>query len=313
MRVTQLMLQRTLLTDTNRVRLALARTQEQAASGLRVNRPSDDPVAASRAVALRADLESVAQLGRNLVNAETRLGGADQRLQDSVDVLVRARELAVQGANDTLDPEARRLVAAEVASLHGTLLSASNANSGGAHIFAGYASDTAPFTVSGSFVSGSPPPSVSFVGDSNEVEIEIGEALRIPAGFDGRRVFLGDADGNGSPDAGREDVFQVLAELWQGLENDDQAAIGAALGRIDVAQEQLQVERTTAGTRLTRIESARQILARRELDVQTQLSETQDADSVEVYSNLVRQETALQASLQATARVLQPTLLDFLS
>jgi len=313
MRVTPSLTQRMLLADLDRARQRLATTQEQASSGLRVNRPSDDPVAAGEAVTLRASLGDVAQLGRNVSRAETRLLTAERAIASGVDVLIRARELAVQGANDTNDAESRRLIAEEVAALHGELLSNSNENAAGSYLFSGYASDTPAFSVSGPFVIGQPPPAVSFDGDSNELQFEVDNGVMVETTFDGRRTFLGDGDGDGNPDAGREDLFQVLSDLWNALQTDDPAAIRSSLGRFDAGQEQLQVERARAGGRLTRVEAAGDALATREVELQSRLSQVQDADTARVFSDLVQQETLLLASLEATARAIQPKLLDFLA
>ncbi len=312
MRVTQLMLQRTLLADVNRARTRLADTQERASSGLLINRPSDGPSAAGLASRLRADLEVAAQLQRSLAGAEARLATADRALQDATDTLVRARELAIQAASDTQDASSRRLISEEIRALHEQLVSIGNTSNEGAFLFSGYRSTTPAFTPSGPFVPGLPAPSVGFSGDSNEVETEVEPGVRLATTLDGRRVFMGDADGDGTPESGREDLFDTLGELWEALQNDDRAAVAASLDRIDVGLEQLQAERTRNGGRLTRLESAREERERREVDLRARLSQVQDADSVVVFSDLVLQETLLRASLEATAGLIQPTLLDFL-
>ncbi len=81
---------------------------------------------------------------------------------------------------------------------------------------------------------------------------------------------------------------------------------------LDVAIDQLSVERTRLGGALSQLDRAEERLADRKVDLQTRLSETQDADAIQVFSDLSNQEVALQASLQATTRIIQPTLLDFL-
>lgn len=311
-RVTTLMLQRSMLLDVDATRLRLARVQEQAATGLRINRPSDDPVGAGEAAALRSRLEATAQLDRNLGQAEVRLRSVETALFRTTNVLVRARELAIQGANDTLDAAGRAQIATEIEGLHAELVAAGNTTTAGARVFSGHASDTAPFVPSGPFVGGSPSPTVAFAGDASEVEVQIGGGARLAATLDGRRVFLGDADGNGTPDPGREDLFDVLADLRDALLADDRDAIAAVTDRLDAGQGQLNEELARVGSRSARVDSERENLARREESLAVRLSEVQDADTIRVLSDLVREETALQAALQVTARVVQPSLLDFL-
>lgn len=310
-RITQSMLLRTAMGNLTRQRSRLARAQEQASSGLRINRPSDDPVGVRLATRLRASQAATDQFLRNIGQSESRLRVMESALGESTEVLRRARELAIQGANDTLDAEARRALAAEVAALHDNLLAQSNTRFTGGHVFGGYASTAPAFSVSGSFVSGGAPPTVSFDGDSNEIEIDVEPGMRVPTTLDGRRVFLGDGDGDGATDAGRENLFDVLESLWQALDSDDPVAVRASLGRLDRAQTQINVERTRVGAVDTRVQSARARLSDAQVELSRRLSDAQDADTAEVLSDLVSQEAALRASLEASARVIQPSLLDF--
>ncbi|MFQ5416760.1 MAG: flagellar hook-associated protein FlgL [Myxococcota bacterium] len=307
-----MMLQRQMLAGVDRTRLRLARVQEQASSGLRINRPSDDPAGSGEAAALRNRLDATAQVARNIGQADLRLRASEDALFEVTDVLIRARELAVQGANGTLDLAARRQIASEIEGLHGRLVAAGNTQSGGAHVFAGFASATVPFVASGPFVDGLPAPSVSFAGDTSEVEIEIDTGVRLRATLNGQRVFQGDADGDGSPDAGREDLFEVLADLRDALQADDQAAVAAVTARLDAAQDQISEETARLGGRSARLDAQRDTLARREVQLAARLSEVQDADSIRVLSELVREEKVLEGSLAVAARIIQPTLLDFL-
>lgn len=313
LRITQGMLYRMALANLNQQRSRLAQTQEQASSGLRINRPSDDPLGAGTASRLRTNRAALEQLEANVSGARARAGAADSAIANSTDALIRARELAVSGSNGSQDANSRLQLAEEIAGLHDILVSEANTRFGNGFIFAGYDSDAAPFQVSGSFQAAPPAqPSVSFVGNSDEIMVQIEEGSQIRVGLDGRRVFMGDADGNGSPDPGRENVFDLLADLHQALVTDDVTATSASLTRIDDALGQFSIERTRMGAVSTRLDSATERHARRGVEIATRLSETQDADLAEVVSRLVQQESALQSGLAAMGRLLPPTLMDFL-
>jgi flagellar hook-associated protein 3 FlgL len=313
-RVTEAMLHRTALNDVTRARERLARTQEQAASGLVINRPSDDPVGAGLAVTLEATLAALAQQARTVSGARARVTAGEGAIADAQQLLVRARELALQGANATQSASTRAQIASEVAGLHATLLASANARYDGGYVFAGFASDAAPFVASGPFSSPPPAaPTVSYLGDGSEIQVEIEAGVQVSMNADGRRAFLGDGDGNGLPDSGREDVFEVLGDLWEALSSNDPAATAAVLPRIDRALDQLSVERTGFGVTGGRLEAAEQRLAQRSLDAEARLSQLRDADMAEVVSKLVQQESALEAGLSGMAQLLQQSLLDFLS
>ena len=313
MRVTQSMIIRSALEDLNRARVRLARTQEQAASGLRINRPSDDPVGTSAAMLLKSGLEATSQFLRNISQTRTRLSAGENAIAGATDLLVRAKELALQGVNGTQSAASRAQIAQEVEGLHASMLAEGNARIAGGALFGGYATDTAPFVASGPFVD-SPPssPTVAFAGNSSEIEVQIDESVRTRATANGQRVFMGDADGDGLVDAGREDLFQLLADLRDALATDDVAQISAAIPRIDTAISQLSVERTRFGASLNQLDTFERRLDDRFVDLTTRLSDTQDAATLKVFSDLASQEVALQASLQANARLIQGTLLDFI-
>lgn len=312
MRVTNSMLIRTSLADIDRQRSKLAEIQEQASSGLRINRPSDDPAGTSAALLLRSAISATAQSERNTTQARARVSVIESSLEDATNILIRARELAIQGANDTQDAQTRAILAQEVEALFDEMLSAGNVRSTQSHVFSGYASTTAPFASSGPFAEGLPAPTVAFAGDSNEVQVPIDEGISVPTTLDGRRVFMGDADGNGAVDPGREDLFAVLGSLRDALRANDAPAIRDTLSRLDAGIDQVNVERTRIGNVDRKLSSAQDRLAERTVQLEIRLSETQDADAAEVFSALVNQETALRASLDAAGRLIQPSLLDFL-
>lgn len=300
-RITNNILFRSALSDVTQQRLRLARTQEQASTGLRINRLSDDPVGVRAATLLKAGIENTQQFARNIQNSESRLRGVSAALSDTNEVLIRARELALQGANGTQGGAERRLIAAEIASLHDQLVSNANRKVGGGFVFGGYASDTAPFDAA------PPAPPAVWQGDSNEVRVDVDTGVSVPVTLNGERVFTGVGVSGG------ENLFAVLDDLRLALEADNRPGVQAMLTRIDAAQNQINVEQAEVGA----LESQILVFARqndeRDVDLEQRLSEVQDADSVKVFSDLVNQEVALQASLAASARMIQPSLLDFLS
>lgn len=313
MRVTQSMIIRSALMDLNNARLRLARTQEQAASGLRINRPSDDPAGTSAAMLLKAGIEAGEQFQRNIGQTRSRLVATENAIASANDLLLQAKELAIQGATGTQDAASRLVIANVVEAVHAQMLADANSRSSGGYIFSGYASDTAPFVASGPFID-SPPssPTVAFAGDASEVQVRIDDGVLGQATANGQRVFMGDADGDGLVDAGKEDLFQLLADLRDGLATNNVAQVQSALPRIDTAIRQLSIERTKIGASLTKLDHFEARLADTAVDLASRLSDVQDADSIEVFSALASQQVALQASLLVNARLIQPTLLDFL-
>ncbi len=302
MRITQSMLSRMNMQQLTLQRGRLARTQEQASTGRRLNRPSDDPVDFRSSLRLKDAMSQTERYLRSVDLSRTRLRASEEAMADAMDVVGDAQALAVQARNGTNGPDARAALRSQVEQFFDQLLDASNAKApGGGYVFSGVASDAPAFVQTGSFASGSPPPTVAFAGADQPIEVEIDEGVTIEVTRSGQDVFQGSVD-----------VFEVLGRLWQGLDQDDATLIDSALGDLDVAFQQINLERAQIGGAEAKADSFERRLAGERDELVSQVSLLEDADAYQVYSDLAIQEAALQASLEVTARMQQPTLLDFL-
>ena len=105
----------------------LSRIQEQVASGKRIQNPADDPSAAAEIIRLRTELNRVETYQRNADRAINALSFEESAIAGAESVLKRARELAVQGANDALlTQEDREIIASEIDGLRDSLLNIGN-------------------------------------------------------------------------------------------------------------------------------------------------------------------------------------------
>jgi len=168
-----------------------ARTQRQIASGQRILTPSDDPIAASRALELRESLSRLEQFDRNSNIATNRLQNEEVTLRGVNDVLQRVRELALQANNATQSNETRSLIAIELRERLDQLVQLANQKDGnGRFLFAGNLDDTTPVTVNGT--------SFSYNGDQGQRQIQIGESRTVVDGDSGADVFFRIRAGNGT-------------------------------------------------------------------------------------------------------------------
>ena len=111
---------------------------------------------------------------------------------------------------------------------------------------------------------------------------------------------------------GGKNVFTTLFKLRDALNNDDTFAILASLENLDSTLASVNNNRAVIGASLRRVDLTDFVLDQSIVDQSQQLAEIEDADIVKSVSDLANLEFALQATLAATAQVLQPTLLDFL-
>jgi flagellar hook-associated protein 3 FlgL len=212
----------------------------------------------------------------------------------------------VLSQSETSSQESRDILKGQVEDLFDQLVSLGNKRSpDGSYVFSGKAGDTPAFVVTGTFVSGSPPPTVTFTGDPSAVSIDIDDGVSVEVTRNGEQAFQGPVD-----------IFGALGDLWSALDTTDSttrnAAIQNAQGALEEARAHLVLERAALGSQQKKAESYEDRLEDQTVSLDTAISFLEDADSVEVFSELIEQETALQASLAVTSRLISPTLLDFI-
>jgi flagellar hook-associated protein 3 FlgL len=169
----------------------LSRTQQQIASGKRVQTPADDPVAAVHIMELQRALAESDQFTLNADMAKNRLTLEEQALADANTLITRVRELTVQGNNGSVDPTSRRMLATEVRSRLKELVDIANRRDANSEfLFSGYATLTQPFAQTGA--------SIGYFGDQGNRALQIGPDQRIVDGHSGSDVFMAVTEGNGT-------------------------------------------------------------------------------------------------------------------
>lgn len=138
-------------------------------------------------------------------------------------------------------------------------------------------------------------------GDKGDINIIAGENVEIGINANGEELFLSEIN-----------IFEVLREFKVGLETNNSDTISGQLGLLDDALDQLLNVRAGVGAKLNQLEAMENHWADFKPNIEHMLSDTEDADILKTVTDLANQETAYQASLAAAARVIQPSLIDFL-
>lgn len=171
---------------------ALLHTQQQLASGRRMLTPSDDPVAAARALEVEQARQTNAIYLTNQKTAGESLALVENNLVTTGNLLTRVRELAVQAGNASLTDSDRRSVAIELRHRFDELLGIANATDGaGQYLFSGYMGDTKPF--SGTVGSGA-----SYAGDEGQRHQQVTASRQLAVSESGNAVFMRIPAGNGT-------------------------------------------------------------------------------------------------------------------
>lgn len=295
MRVTTGMLIDSVLADLRSTWLRLARYERELSSGKRLLAPSDDPVGVVRSLGLRSEINRINRYLANADDASSWLDMTDAALGQAGDTLQRVRELAVATLG-TVPRSTLEAARAEVAQLLEHLVAIGNTRYGDRYIFAGQRTLTAPFAID--FTQADP---VVYGGDDRAILREVGPGITIQV----------NKPGDGAMEQAMEATLYFLSRL-------DSAIAGGGgvpadvLGELDAALDAVLKERAQVGADAHRVEATRSRLQDSLYQVTSLLSETEDADMAEVIVRLTSTEAAYRAALDAGARIIQPTLLDFL-
>jgi flagellar hook-associated protein 3 FlgL len=302
-RVTQRLLVDRVLTNLGSQNRAILRLQEQLSTGQRVNRPSDAPLDARRAISARAEINKYEQYLTNISTAGPQLTETETTVQTVIDRVQRARELALQGASGTNAQTQRDQIAIEVNQLLEGILVDGNHQTNGRYIFGGTRTLAPPFEATRA--ANGEITAVTYVGNDTRFELEIQDGVRVPVNQSGSDVF-------GTTGLPGVDAFQMLIDLRDNLRANDQTGMQARLTELDLADDQLGLALAGVGSVQNRMNGVEAELRTQITQQQQVLSDAIDADIAEVIINLNAQNNAFQAALSAGANVIQPSLLDFI-
>jgi flagellar hook-associated protein 3 FlgL len=288
MRVTDSMLRASALRELAASSTNLARSQEQVATTRRLNRPSDDPAQVREAVKLHDGIAELEQFTRNIETAGRSLSAAEAAIAAAGEAIQRARELAIQGASDTVSAADRLLMAQEVGQIPDQLVQLAATKVGDSYIFSGFRTDVPPYAS----------PVGAYQGDAGAVIARIAPGTAMPVNVFGDAVF--------GPALAA--LNQLQAELAAGTRV-SQGTIAA----LDAGQAALLAGRATIGARQNRLDETTAYLDQATVAAKQLLSQLEDVDMTKAISQLSEHQLSYEAALKVNATILQQTLMDYLS
>lgn len=291
MRVTEGMIYSATNQSLNSTMSALQDVTEQVATAKRLNRPSDDPADVRSAVRLNDTLAELNQFMRNIDLAKAKVGAMDAALSGAGDLIQRANELAISGANGTLSPSDRQIMVGEVNQIIEAMAQDANAKINGEYVFSGFKVDRAPFDVTG-------PGTVSaYNGDHGVVLAKVGPASTMQVSAPGDQAF--------------GTALAALAQLKSDLTSGDPVQ-QTTIGQLQTALDSITGVRAEVGARANRLDSTETTQKALVVSNQALLSQLQDTDMSAAITEMTKRQTTYQATLAVTAKVLQTSLIDYL-
>lgn len=280
---------RTTLILSNSLRL-LQRSQEQLTTGKAITRISDDPAGASASISLRSTIGRASQHQKNIDDGLSRLAESDRALQSIVERMTRAKELAVQANGGVATAEDRAAIAAELTQIKDSIISLANSSYLGQPVFGGTTASGAAYDSSG-----------NYVGDTTAVERNVAPGVRVAINISGTSVFQ----------TGGTSLFTSLQSLINDVTSNP-SNIGTTAAELDGHLATLQAGLSEVGGRMNRLDALKTHTDESIASMQKELSSIEDVDLEKAMLEAKTREVAYQAALNATARVIQPSLADFL-
>ncbi|WP_319548151.1 flagellar hook-associated protein FlgL [Desulfogranum marinum] len=308
----------------NNVALELENLRNMGATGKKLNKPSDDPAAIRPVLNTRKQISNVDRYLETMGKTGDIMEATDGHLEHVENIMQRAKEIMVNAVNGSLSDEDRTVLADELVQLKQEMLDTANGNIDGKYIFSGYREDTKPFTINtayteaGYLANDSSTWPVLYNGDENVTFIEISPGEQLQANLTGNNLFLGSTSWDptdstlNSTDAGRYDLFAEITQAEEAIRTNDQAAMQTSLEDLEGAAEQNRRLRSQLGNRASRVEASMLYQENVRIDLAQVLSRYEDADAIEVFNDIIQQETAFQAALSITSQVSKLSILDFI-
>lgn len=298
----------------NSLRKKLEDLQLKGSNLKRIVKPSDDPVANIKVTQYKTENVDVEQYQRNVNYAVTNLEFIENSITELTDILVKAKEVAIQQSSDLYNADIRKSISEEIKQLFYQALGVGNRRLGNRYIFSGYRTLQRPFDNEG-----------KYHGDSGVIQLEIFKDFFVPTNVPGNEVFniqrnlsektkvnenadqmIDNIDNN------EKTIFDILKLLNMSLETNNVKIVQELLPSIDQAIDQLITLRTRIGSNFNTVQSTVQILDNKKIFNAKNQSQLEDADFAELVSDLNKQNTALDAAYKASNKILEKRLLDFI-
>ncbi|MDQ0172415.1 flagellar hook-associated protein FlgL [Paenibacillus tundrae] len=305
MRITNNMLSSQLLLNLNRNAQQMNNTQTQLATGRKINKPSDDPVGITYSLRYRAELSSNEQFQKNVDSAVSWLEFNDTVMNQAGNVVQRLRELTVQASTGTNPQSALDSIKEEVSQLKEQLIDISNSKLNGKYIFNGETYDVKPYdfptNADGTMDTTT---ATSIITDKGKINFIVGESVQLPINVSGNEVFGTSTE--------EDNLFGIMNNIMKALGSGNKTELSNQLGNIDSRMDKMLAIRSEIGAKTNRVDLMAGRLDDLGINLTNLQAKVEDADYAELAMQSKIQENIYNASLSAGAKIISPSLVDFL-
>lgn len=270
---------------------------QQLSTNRRVNSPSDDPTAAALEVRNLSSTADAAQYQENISSSQTFLNSANSALTSVVTSLNSAISLGVSSANGANTASQNAQNATSISNIRDQILSLANTSVQGVYVFGGTATSSAPYKLDSTATDG-----VSYSGNTGVNTIQVGNDLSVSGNTPGSDIFQ-NSSGN---------VFKALNDMITALNNNSQTDIESASNELQSALQTVSLKQGNYNSTLSQLNSESTYLQNETVTLQSQENNLVGADLASVISDMTQRQVTEQASMQAAAKIMPMSLLNYL-
>ncbi len=301
MRITELMLSQSTMTDLFRRAEQLNDAQTVASTGQKINKPSDDPAGMERILGYRTTLSSLDQYNTNINAAESQIQLSETTLSSISQFVTEAESIAADNESGAGDATSDQTAADQVAQIKSQLLQLVNTKGDAGYLFSGEKTDTPPF------VEDPATGTVTYQGDNSanaDTVYTINENLTVSVHANGQDIFNGAAD-----------LFGTLDNLEGQLQSGapDPTTVADLQDSLQSVLDHLQLIRSDNASVDDQLTIGQQQVAAFQQNFEDLLGNTENADMADAAVTLQQQQTAYEAAVEVASKTVPPSLLDFLS
>lgn len=316
MRITNTSMIRNHMYDTQQNLTRMNKVNEQINSSKVVNRVSDDPHKAIRIMNLNNEIKYTEKYNYNIDETVGWMNTTDGSLEHLGTVLGDIKEDILKIGNGTYSDEEFKAVQAQTNEKLKEIADVMNTTYTGKYMFGGTNVDEAPIIMEEK--DGVVTLKINPNSNTNDLRADISDGINIDYNVSVEEIFNG-VDSNGNPTNFLEElnnVSQLMNKMINGDDAQKSAAkeqlLGTTKSNVDNLYNHALDERTSLGVRVSTAEKVKDLNEEDILNMKGVLSMDQDVDQVQAFIELKTSELVYQASIKVGAKLIQPTILDYL-
>ncbi len=311
MRITNNMMMNNFMSNLNFNMTVMGKYQDQLSSGKRITKLSDDPIGIMSTLDAKSKLRKLDMHNNTIGDAQSWLAQTETSLRELNDMLVKAYENTVVAANGTMSSDDKEATAEIIEQIRQHAVQLGNSTYGGRFIFGGYNTTTEPFAYD---ASGKLLYNGTDLVSATSAEVGALQAQVIQYSTSVNVATTVSVNGVDIMGAGDDNLNKILSDLVTALRSDGSSStISSFIGKLQSKQQNTLSLLADVGGRINRLDMMESSNAENEINYTEILSKVEDIDQAEVTMQFAMAEAVYRSALAVGARVISPTLMDFLS